>query len=319
MFIRILKVFTTLLLFPISVFAIPQDFDNDGKSDVVYTSASGTSLVWKAKGSFDSSEQINKVFGLATDVPILGNWQSEDTPTIGVVRSPTTGNALLWKILASNGTVLQQEFGKKGDVVISGGDFDGNGITDAAVVRSKDGKLTWQIFKNIFGVNDGKIKKITFGKVGDRALFLSPDGIRDWIGVFGKDDKNRTQLVLKDLQTGKKKIVRRFKRSLASGDRPRPFPLKDSAGIDQVSFFVPDETDTTFYTYNLSGELVRKITLPGLGIVFVGEYNSSQDGEEIGFQTSTEITIYNPISDNRITTSIVSGNPTDSISAQLLN
>jgi len=297
-----------------SALAAPQnDFDVDGVSDLTFTSGT-TTLTWSATGSTSATDELNGVsFGLATDALAIAPWETAGTPTLGVVRPNTEQTALVWKILNNQSLVTQKEFGKPGDVILTGGDFDGGGIADAAVVRLKGTKLRWEVRLNLFADDTPTTKRFYFGKDGDRVFYLNLEGSADWAGVFGKDGRGRSRMLLRNIMTREKRTIRRLPKALTRGIRPRPFPIQAADGRDLIGFVIPDATDTALKVYSTEAEELLNITFPGLGTIIVGNYNNDEDGEEVGLESTTTFTFVNPSSAETTTASAVSGTPLDEI------
>ena len=294
--------------------AAPQnDFDADGVSDLTFTSGT-TTLTWSATGSTSTTDELDAAsFGLATDALALAPWETAGTPTLGVVRANTDNTALVWKILNNHSLVSQEEFGKPGDVMLAGGDFDGGGISDAAVVRLKGSKLRWEVRLNLFVDDVPTTKRFFLGKDGDRVFYLNLEGSADWAGVFGKDSRGRSRMLLRNVLTGEKRAIRRLPKALTRGVRPRPFPIQAADGRDLIGFAIPDATDTSLKVYSTDAEEILNITFPGLGTIIVGNYDDDEDGEEVGLESSTTITFVNPSTTATSTKAAVSGTPLDEI------
>lgn len=117
------------------------------------------------------SDACTKVFGTATDLPVVGDWSGTGKTRIGVFRPGT----LQW-ILDLNGDrkigrgckgdVCILSFGAPGDVPVVG-DWDGSGSDDIGVYRPSTGE--WFLDFNGNGVFDGCLVDLcaTFGQAGD--------------------------------------------------------------------------------------------------------------------------------------------------------
>jgi len=294
------------------------DFDSDGTSDIFYTTSSGSTLFWKAKGS-TVVEPLSQLFGLTTDFTAPACWQTSDETLLSVVRLDSSKRNLVWKLLQGDGFINQKVFGRANDVVISGGDFDGDGIADAAVVRFSKKRLRWTVTRNFFTDNPSKAKSYSVGNIGDRAFFFNYDGTLDWLASFGLRGKRKARMVAKNIITGRSVTIRGFPKSLARGVRPRPFPIAQASGVDLIGFVTNDETDTTVLVYDNTAQKVAEKTFPGLGTVFVGEYLSGESGEEVGFQSGLDITYFNPVSKVTSKVGAVSGTPLDLINIGAIN
>lgn len=300
-----------LLSLPIdaAVAQTQNDFDSDGISDLTTLSGS-TDMTWTTIASDDESE-IATTFGLVSDMPALTAWESEGVPVLGIVRIRET--KLVWKILQSDIFVSEITFGKLGDVALSGADFDGNGVADAAVVTNSSGGMTWHVRSNMFTDSPPQAKRFKLGKNGDRVFYINPDGVRDVAAVFGATGRKSARLTTYDVKKGKTKRYNNWKRFLADEPRPRPFPIAMEDGNDAVGFVIQDETDTTILVYTLRGRKIIKRTLQGTGEYFVGEYLPDESGEEICLDTGDKLLFYNPFSDEYVEDETSGETPVDEI------
>lgn len=290
------------------------DLDNDGVSDFSTADTSGSALAWTTRLSSDSSTVV-KSCGSPGDKPALAPWFSAGTPSLGVVQVSTDGKSLVWKTLQSNELIAQISFGKPGDVYLSGGDYDGDGIADGATVRYRGKSLVWRVLLGMFTDTAEQKGPFAFGKVGDRVFFFNPDGTQDWLGVFGLNKKKKKcRLLLRNLNTGAQRKVPGFQRRLCTGERPRPFPIRTAEGEDLLAFAVTDRSDTQIKVYSLSDveNTIAEPTFPGLGTVVVGDYTNSP-GEEVGFQNSNDLKIYNPEDNSLQTRTKIAGTLIDEI------
>ncbi|MDZ4784507.1 MAG: hypothetical protein SGJ02_00365 [bacterium] len=307
----ILAALVVLFAFEVSA-QVRNDFDQDGKSDIVFTSTILTEIAWKSVPTMDGATAITENFGLVKDLTIPGYWKESASPSLAIVR--LSGESLVWRLFDGSGEVKLVTFGKKGDLVIAGADFDGDMIADAATVREKNGKLIWKIRLNIFTDNFSD-RSVSFGKSGDRVSYINYEGDKDWLVVFGKGPKPKkwAQLKLKNLLTGVIRTVKGFPKELAAKSRPRPLPISAADGEDIFLFVTQDESDTTFLTYSPDGVKLSSKSLVGLGFSVIGNYNTDALGEEILFQNNAKIRIYNPISNTVTEKDKVLGTPVGEI------
>jgi hypothetical protein len=295
------------------------DFDGDGISDLTYVTSSGANFFWSGEGSGGAGEQLGNIFGLVDARPVIGHWLDVVTPSLGVIQLAKDGKTLVWKILLQNGLLLQQNFGRSGDVYLAGGDFDGNGISDGAVVRHSGKSLEWYVRLNMFsGFSESKEKRFKFGVNGDRVLFLNLGGKQDWAAVFGRAKDGKAQLLLRNVLTGRTVARKEFKRAFALGDRPRPFPIRSGDGTDVLGIVRSDGYDTTLYVYDLNGKIIANPTFVGQGTITVGKFSSESDGEAIAFQKETEVLIFDPFTSTFETKAASTGILVDEISVDLL-
>ncbi len=128
---------------------------------------------WLLDTDYDSSHEIEYLFGAAKDRVISGKWNGRlDSP--GVVRDGRDG--LLHWLLDNDGDPNPDQqivFGRTGDQIIAG-DWDGDGRDNIGVVRSNAaGELVW--FLDLNGDAQAELT-FSFGRAGQIAV------IGDWDG-----------------------------------------------------------------------------------------------------------------------------------------
>jgi hypothetical protein len=151
---------------------VPGDWDGDLIDNLGVVRTQANRLVWYLDTNRNEGWQSNDsiiTFGVAGDIPIVGDWNGDRLDDIGVVRAEPTG--LTW-YLDSNGvrgwqatdTVIR--FGTAGDVPIAA-DWDGNGTDNIGVYRptagpdgtwflDANGRVGWQ------GAGAGDVEVRTF-------------------------------------------------------------------------------------------------------------------------------------------------------------
>ena len=276
---------------------VQNDFDGDGLSDITYYTLSGSALVWQATGSQSGAEELNETFGASGDTPIMAHWLSTEAAAPAVVHIDTDGKTLVWKVLDDK-RIESKSFGRAGDYVIAGCDFDGDGIADAAIMRVVKKRLRWTVKLNLFAAGDGttQTKRFLFGSKNDRIFFARPEGDRCWPGIFGRGSKKKARAQFRDVLSRARLTFNVFPRRLARGVRPRPIAVRSGEGADMLAFVTNDGVDTTVSVYALDGMFVDNPTFSGLGQVIVGDY-LADEGEEVVFQSGTGRKIYNPLSE----------------------
>jgi hypothetical protein len=123
--------------------AFQADVDGDGKSDlVIYRPAYGQWFVYPSSGVSCSNLHMTSdgiggcyvQWGLATDTPIVGDWDGDGAADLAVVRSD--GTNLTWYIyFPKQGTNTNFMFGLYGDVVDANDVNLVDGLSDAIVYR----------------------------------------------------------------------------------------------------------------------------------------------------------------------------------------
>lgn len=295
------------------------DFDGDGIADVLYTSASGQVLRWRTVPSNGSSPIFDQEFGLVSDLPIPGPWLTPDSPSLAIVRLDSKKNTLVWKALRPDGILIERTFGKGGDYVLAGGDFDGNGVADAALMRIRPKGYRWTIAFDIFVEPKLVTRTFKFGKSGDRVFYLSPEGDHDWLGVLGLNSRRKKALMtLRDpASRATKKIV--LPKRLATGDRPRPFPVRLSTGSQGFVITTQDESDTKVTTYDLEGTEISQLPIPGISSPVAADFDSAFDGDEILLSTSTRLTVLHPETEAKVERTPVSGTVVETFKVQQIS
>ena len=293
---------------------IPNDFDGDGLSDLVLLSGQGTSVYsWRVLSTTDAEVLLNRSFGGGTDLPVPANWE-EGISNLAVARLDTEKNEIAWRVLLESGTLGLKNFGRAGDVILSGGDFDGSGAADVAVVRDKGSRFRWLVKPNLMAAGSTETKKVTLGRLGDRVFFASVDGETDWAGVFGPAANRRSRLRLRNVFSQELWSSSRFPGRLSSGQRPRPYPLRSEEGMDHLFFVTTDGRDTTtIAVYTLKGRRIARTVFDGLGTFAGGEYDLDAPGDEILFQSGSGLVLWNPIENWSTQLSVQTGTLTGGI------
>jgi hypothetical protein len=308
----------TLILSADAFAAVPKDFDSDGISDLARIEVQDDrSLLWKATLSSTSADVTLGTIGQDGDTPIMAQWLGSGTQ-IGVVTEESDGDSLLWSIIDSSGNKLEKTFGKKGDLAISGADFNGNGAADAAVARLVNGRAELEVAFDLFVETTPKTQTLTFGKSGDRVFYarLDSTGV-DWVGVMGKGKRNRVDTRMRNLVTGELRRLPRMPRLAVQGSRPRAFAIRQEQGADLLAFQTTVSGNTRISVFSLDGVRVANTELSGSGVAVVGEYTSSP-GYEIIFQGDSKSTVVNPTSLEQTEGSFVDGTPVDEININVI-
>jgi hypothetical protein len=214
---------------------------------------------------------------------------------IGMASLDGATGGIVWTIRDSTGNLISRTFGKKGDLIVSGADFNGNGLADAAVVRLIGGKVVWNVAFDLFASNILDEKTLSFGKTGDRVFYARVvDGsATDWIGVMRKGSRRRSSARMKEIVTGEVKTFSRLPQFASQGSRPRAFPIRQANGPDLLGFSVPSGTSTTIKVFAFDGTPYASTSIAGIGSTVVGEF-LQESGYEVLFQSKEDSAFFSP-------------------------
>jgi hypothetical protein len=302
-----------LAVFQSALAAVPNDFDQDGVSDLTRVEVQADdSLTWKAVLSASGTTSTLGTLGKRGDHVAMAQWLGSGTQ-IGVVSESTTDDTIVWTVVNSSGALVQFSLGKKGDLVVAGADFNGNGIADAAVVRLVGGQAIWQIALDPLVSTSPETQEVTFGKRGDRVFFARADNsANDWLGVIGKGSRGRSLARMRNLVTGEVRRFTRLPKLVSQGTRPRAFPIRQVSGPDLLGFQVTRGASTQLTVTAFSGARAYNTTFVGNGISVVGDFNSGP-GYEIAYQSSDESVVANPASGEERENTFLDGIAVDEI------
>jgi hypothetical protein len=263
------------------------------------------SLTWKTVLSSTGETQSLGTIGKEGDHLIMAQWLGGGTQ-IGVVSLKTGSEDLLWSIVNAQGEQLERTFGNKGDLVVSGADFNGNGTADAAVVRLANGKAEWQIRYDMFTSEAVNETSAVFGKAGDRAFYASLDGTVDSLGMIRKGRGNRSMAQMRNLVTGEVRKFLRLPKFASVGTRPRAFPVPQSIGEDLIGFHVQKGQGTEIRIYTFGGTEVANAPFEGKGESVVGQFSPGGDYEVL-FEGESESGMLDPEGGEVVETTNLSG------------
>jgi hypothetical protein len=306
------------LLWSLPAFAgVPSDFDGDSQSDRVQVEVgSDKTLTWKAVLSATDETKTLGIIGKEGDHLIMAQWLAGGTQ-IGVVSLKAGSDDIVWSILNDNGERLERTFGKKGDLVVSGADFNGNGTADAAVVRLTQGKADWQIRYDMFTSESVNETTVVFGKAGDRAFYASLDGTVDSLGMIRRGKGNRSMAQMRNLVTGQVRKFLRLPKFASVGARPRAFPVPQSSGEDLIGFHVQKGQGTEIRIYSFGGTEVENAPFEGKGESVVGQF-SSGEAYEVLFEGESESGMLTPARGEVVEMANLSGIPVDEVNVNTL-
>ena len=299
--------------------AVPNDFDGDGISDRTWVQiGSDKSLTWLAELSTSQTQTTLGTLGKAGDAITMAQWLEGGTQ-IGVASLNATTNQIEWSIRDSEGNVRTKVLGKKGDLVVSGADLNGNGLADAAVVRLENKKAQWVVLFDLFASASPIEKTFQFGDGGDRVFYARAESgsAVDWIGVTRTGTNSKTLARMMDVNSGAIKLFSRLPKFASQGNRPRPFPIRQSSGSDLIGFSVGSGGKTSVKVFNLEGGAVSSSVLAGTGTSVVGEFLQGT-GYEVLYEGGDLATFINPRDIDLTETVALGGIPVDEVNINSL-
>ena len=258
---------------------------------------------------------------------IPGNWINSGEAVAAIV-DPTTAvgtTRATWSIKTDDRYVGQTQsyvhnLGRKGDIIILGGDYDGNGITDSLILKQTTGKLGLRVNYFLTGYNGNNLGKERLYKAlgapfRDRNFFFSPDGTIDYLGVLRRSEGGASSIL-------KLKPFSDSATSFSVGQLPPgaqgPLALKQGEGIpDLLAFFIKQGNNTQLTVKTQNGSNVSVKVIPGTGSVLVGDYLSDK-GDELAVQGNTNITIFNPVTRHTVSVTPPSGQLISCVSNQFI-
>lgn len=305
------RFFSCALLCVLSLAALPVskshatpicDFDGDGMSEfvVVNTNQQGT-YDWSTYNPRSGSVRIvAQDLGSPSSKLIPGNWVNSGQAVAAVVDPVGPGplDRASWTLKSLDylgGVAVSKSLGRSGDIIILGGDYDGNGITDSLILKKTTGMLGLRVNYFLASYNGNNLGKERLYKAlgapfRDNNFYFSPDGRADYLAVLKRDSRGAHVLRLKPFTD----TPRAFNLGkLPSGARG-PLPLKQAEGQpDQLLFYAIRNGQTHLVVKTLAGRDVYNATISGTEGVVVGDYFADY-GWEIGVQSGDSVTVVNP-------------------------
>ncbi len=140
----------------------PNDFDKDGKADLVVARSESGQRVWYIRRSSDGVF-YSIPWGLSSDAFFTGraDWDGDGAADLTVLRNES-GQRVFYILRSSDFQLQIIRWGLSSDVVKLG-DYDGDGKTDAAVTRAISGQRVFFILQS----STGEPRYETFGLQGD--------------------------------------------------------------------------------------------------------------------------------------------------------
>ncbi len=278
------------------------DFDGDGLSELLVLNLTDKGTYdWSA---FDPRSGRTRIvahdLGNPSSKPIPGNWVTSDQAVPAIVEpvGPNRLDRATWTLKSVDylgELAISKSLGRPGDIIILGGEYDGNGITDSLILKKTTGMLGLRVnyfLSSYNGNNLGKerLYKALGAPFRDTNFFFSPDGYADYLAVLRRSPRNARVLRLRPFTDTPQAFS---VGALPSGARG-PLPLKQGRGApDHLVFFTFRRGQTRLIVKDLSGREVYTATVPGTDGVFVGDYFQDR-GWEIGVQSGEAVTLINP-------------------------
>ncbi len=120
------------------------DFDRDGKADpVVYRGRDHRWYILKSGGG-NFTLHINENYNIVNASFAPGDYDGDSKGDICIWKD---SDATFYCLLSSTGALITKQLGDTTDEPVSR-DYDGDGITDFAVVHSQDGSKIWKIIQS---------------------------------------------------------------------------------------------------------------------------------------------------------------------------
>jgi hypothetical protein len=119
------------------------DFNGDGKSDILWRNTDGSVATWQQNGSIATSGSVGK---LTADWTIAGTGDFNGDKNADMLLNNTDGRVATWQMNSSTVTATKQ-LGTLGTgwSIAGTGDFNGDGSSDV-LVKNTDGRVaTWQL------------------------------------------------------------------------------------------------------------------------------------------------------------------------------
>ncbi|HMO02313.1 MAG TPA: hypothetical protein PKD37_06340 [Oligoflexia bacterium] len=220
---------------------------------------------------------------------------------LGLVRVASGSNKITWFIRNLQGATSQFDFGSAGDTVLAGGDFDGDGFPDAAVAKLSNNTVRWRALINPFslGSRASRSRQFQFGGQGSRVFYAKPvAGARDWFCVIRQLAVNGRQVARWSCRNLSGSVRNgNLPRSLVTGQRPRPMPVRLASGADLMAFHFKGSGGDRIDFYNFNGRRVARRVFGTNGTLIKGDYLADQ-GEEVAYVGNNTATIFNPTTGN---------------------
>jgi hypothetical protein len=291
------------------------DLDGDNKSDLVYVKVLDDEAIrWRAVTSVsDFTESITAVsrFGELGDHLIPASWISKTDIQIAKL-SRTNEDNVRWTLRDPAHGNPSFIFGDVKDHVLAGGDYNGNGYRDAALIAPGGAtSVLTDAFGETFGLPAPQLVEGKFPRQVARKgspFFLSLDGLKDSLAFLQKKTvttpkgRVRRQIVLHYVSLGKRVATSKFYGKIP-GTIEQVMPVMASNGRDGIVVVSVDGNRRMLTVWSVSRERLLSREIAKDAFVVVGNYLAAP-GEEVVIVNAPNADIINPFTS---TTGAMSG------------
>lgn len=300
---KISKIFGAIIALLVTVTpakAVPLDFNSDGVSDfLMVTINNDSTLTWNIYSKDGTLLDTVTSFGTNGNHLAPGSWV-RGTALLAALQNSST--KIQWRVRRNAAQYEILDIGSSKDILVGGGDFDGDSTADATSIATKGKSYYWRVHFSPLSKSSTRLNR--FGRTSDSPFFINVNRKRDSLAIL----RNGNKVLLRDVVTRKTTTI-----NLPSTFSSRPTPVRQRAGHDIFAFIESGSTESTITAINLKGKIIRQTTVPATGTSIVGEFIPTKSGEEIAIQTSTGFIVVNPVNGTTETISLPSGIPVDEI------
>ena len=270
--------------------ALALDFDGDGIDDLTLVSINANkSLSWRYQSSRTQRVVALGRHGVVGNDLIPGRWATSLTPVLGVISADTTDKTL-WQFKtrstpSANSKRNLFSFGSKNALVMSGADFDGDGIFDPLTIDQQDGQLLWSR-SSVASETEPDPASTNFGTIGDLPF------------IWHRANATAQYAVLKHQHTGGGTIeimdINDQVRSITLGSIPFYSEPPQTIVVGRKTYLVFSYKgfQKTYLTiYRETGSVIRSVTLNGTGTILVGNFDKATSGQEIALHTGGDLLV----------------------------
>jgi hypothetical protein len=250
-----------------------------------------SSLAWEAFDVTAGTGTPLPALGRAGNHLIPGSWQSSSFLNIGVVSKNQNGN-IDWTILDSQGASSTFVLGSGSDKVIAGGDFNGNGILDAATAGPVGKNLHWHLRTDPYAGGGAAATEIQFCSKKVRAFYFNPNGRGDALACLSGEGKKRI-IRYKRPSGGAVKFIRSFP-GFAATTSQLPQPLRTAGGTDLLVFSRSKGAATEVVLIDSRGKRRSKGVIPAQGQLVIGQFLIGS-GEQVAVHSGSTLTVFDPV------------------------